>query len=75
MTFGNFAIKYNFDYSAVIKVSKSDPFWDTSTVVVGRNNSALCPVEALLKYLYYRGGRPGPPFHFSRWVSSHQGFY
>ena len=44
----------------LIKVSKSDPFWDTCTVVVGRNNSALCPVEALLKYLYYRGGRPGP---------------
>ena len=35
---------------------------NTCTVVVGRNNSALCPVEALLKYLYYRGGRPGPLF-------------
>ena len=33
----------------LIKVSKSDPFWDTCTVVVGRNNSALCPVEALRK--------------------------
>ena len=56
------------------KRSKSDPFRDTCTVVVGRNNSALCPVEALLKYLCYRGGRPGPLFHFSRWVSSHRGF-
>ena len=56
----------------LIKVSKSDPFRDICTVVVGRYNSALCPVEALLKYLYYRGGRPGPLF--SRWVFSHQGF-
>ena len=49
----------------LIKVSKSDPFRDTCTVVVGRNNSALCPVEALLKYLHFRGGRPGPLFIFS----------
>ena len=48
----------------LIKVSKSVPFWDTCTVVVGRNNSALCPVEALRKHLYYRGGRPGPLFIF-----------
>ena len=48
----------------LIKVSKSDPFRDTCTVVVGRNDSALCPVEALLKYLHFRGGRPGPLFIF-----------
>ena len=48
----------------LIKVSKSDPFRDTCPVVVGRNNSALCPVEALLKYLHFRGGSPGPPFIF-----------
>ena len=38
----------------LIKVSKSDPFRHTCIVVVGRNNSALCPVGELLKYLYYR---------------------
>ena len=59
----------------LIKVSKSDPFRDTCTVVVGRNDSTLCPVEALLKYLHFRGDRSsGAPFHVPRWVSSHQGF-
>ena len=50
----------------LIKVSKSDPFRDTCTVVVGRNDfmTALCPVEALLKYLHFKGGRPGPLFIF-----------
>ena len=53
-----------------IKVSKADPFRQSCTVIVGRNGSLLCPVEALLRYLHLRGSRPGPPLHFSEWDPS-----
>ena len=47
-----------------IKVAKSDPFRTSCVIVVGRNDSLLCPVEALLRYLHLRGSNPGPLFVF-----------
>ena len=41
-----------------IKVAKSDPFRTSCVIVVGRNDSLLCPVEALLRYLHLRGSNP-----------------
>ena len=45
-----------------IKVAKSDPFRTSCVIVVGRNDSLLCPVEALLRYFHLRGSNPGPLF-------------
>ena len=47
-----------------IKVAKSDPFRTSCLFVAGRNDSLLCPVEALLRYLHLRGSNPGPLFVF-----------
>ena len=47
-----------------INVAKSDPFRTSCVIVVGRNDSLLCSVEALLRYLHLRGSNPGPLFVF-----------
>ena len=47
-----------------IKVAKSDPFRTSCVIVVRRNDSLLCPVEALLRYLHLRVSNPGPLFVF-----------
>ena len=47
-----------------IKFAKSDPFRTSCMIVVGRNDSLLCPVEALLRYLHLRGNNPSPLFVF-----------
>ena len=51
-----------------IKVSTADPFRQSCTVIVGRNGSLLCPVEALLRYLHLRGSHPGPLFIFQNGI-------
>ena len=43
-----------------IKVSKAVPFRESSTVIIGRNDSPFCPVEALRKFWHFRGSRCGP---------------
>ena len=45
-----------------LKVSKCDQFGSGSDVVVGRTNSPLCPVSALLQYIEKRGDQPGAFF-------------
>ena len=45
-----------------IKVSKTDPFCQGTTVVLGRTRRDLCPVSALIGYLKIRGKSPGPLF-------------
>lgn len=45
-----------------LKVSKCDQFGAGSNIVVGRVDSPLCPVTAILKYIEIRGDRPGPFF-------------
>ena len=52
-----------------IKVSKTDPFIQSCTVIVGRNSSLLCPLEAFRRYLHLGGSRPGPLFIFQNRVS------
>ena len=47
-----------------IKVAKSDPFRTLCVIVVGRNDSLLCPVEALLRDLHLRSSNPNPLFVF-----------
>ena len=45
-----------------IKVTKSDPFRTSCVIVVGRNDSLLCPVEVLLRYFHLRGSNRVPLF-------------
>ena len=47
-----------------IKQSKTDPFRKGVTLYIGRTNSDICPVAALLSYLACRDSRPGPLFVF-----------
>ena len=51
-----------------LKVSKCDQMGAGSNIIVGRVDSPLCPVTAILKYIEIRGDRPGPFFM----DSSHQ---
>ena len=47
-----------------IKQSKTDPFRQGVTIYLGRTNSVVCPVAALLSYLVLRGKGEGPLFQF-----------
>ena len=47
-----------------IKQSKTDPFRKGVDLFVGKTNTDLCPVKALLKYLVVRGTQEGPLFSF-----------
>ena len=47
-----------------IKQSKTDPFRLGVTIFVGRTDTTLCPVAALLSYLALRGPGEGPLFRF-----------
>ena len=49
-----------------IKVSKTDPFRKGQTIVIGRANSILCPISAMVAYLESRPPfpNPGPLFTF-----------
>ena len=46
----------------LLKVSKCDQFGAGSNIIVGRVESPLCPVAAVLKYIEVRGNAPGPFF-------------
>ena len=50
--------------SVRIKQSKTDPFRQGITIVLGRTDSQLCPVAALLACLVLRGPGEGPLFHY-----------
>ena len=47
-----------------IKQSKTDPFRQGVTIFLGRTDTPLCPVAALLPYLALRGPGEGPLFRF-----------
>ena len=47
-----------------IKQSKTDPFRLGVTIHLGRTDSVLCPVAALMAYLVVRGKGKGPLFRF-----------
>jgi hypothetical protein len=42
--------------------SKTDPFHEGYTIVLGPSGGPICPVQALLRYLAIRGPSPGPLF-------------
>jgi len=46
----------------LIKASKTDPFRQGCTIVIGKGSSPLCAIEALTIYLPFRGNKPGPLF-------------
>ena len=50
--------------SVTIKQSKTDPFRRGVTIFLGRTDTQLCPVAALLAYLAIRGPGEGPLFYF-----------
>ena len=45
-----------------LRGSKTDPFGVGCTLIIGRTNSSICPVTALLAYLAIRPPSPGPLF-------------
>ena len=49
-----------------LKVSKTDPFRKGQTIVIGRANSNLCPISAMVAYLESRSPLPNsrPLFTF-----------
>ena len=47
-----------------LKASKTDPFRHGVSVYLGRTDSDLCPVAAVLGYIVSRGTAPGPFFIF-----------
>ena len=47
-----------------LKVSKTDPLREGQTIVIGRANSNLCPISAMVAYLESRIPFPGPLFTF-----------
>ena len=49
----------------VLKQSKTDPFRLGVPIFLGRSNSELCPVAAILGYLVVRGFDNGPLFQFA----------
>ena len=46
----------------IIKQSKTDPFRQGVSLFLGRTDSTICPVRAVLPYLVARGNHPGPLF-------------
>ena len=47
-----------------VKASKTDPFREGVDVYVGKTDSELCPVTAVLRFMVERGAGPGPFFRF-----------
>ena len=50
--------------SVRIKISKTDPFRSSQTIVIGRTDQKVCPVLAMTNYLSYRGTTLGPLFQY-----------
>lgn len=49
-----------------LKVSKTDPFRQGQTIFIGKTNSHICPVQAMLKFLNLRPANlRGPLFQYS----------
>jgi hypothetical protein len=47
-----------------IKQSKTDPFRKGLNIFIGKTNTDICPVSAILRYLLQRGKTQGPLFMF-----------
>ena len=55
-----------------LKVSKTDPFRKGQTIVIGRANSNLCPISAMVTYLE-SCSQPRALTYFSIWFLSYSG--
>ena len=67
LTFADISVDDQFNPRTVsirIKQSKTDSFRQGVTIYLGRTESALCPVAALLAYLALRGKGHGLLFRF-----------
>lgn len=51
--------------AVTIKASKTDPFRKGVQIFIGRTDSELCPIAAVLPYLAIRGTTAGPLFRFA----------
>lgn len=49
-------------YRLRLKTSKTDPFRQGCTILLGPSGRSICPVQALTRYLGIRGSSPGPLF-------------
>jgi hypothetical protein len=49
-------------YRLLLKSSKTDPFHQGCTILIGPSGHQICPVAALSRYLAIRGSFPGPLF-------------
>ena len=58
-----------------IKVSITDQDRRGTTIILGRTNADLCPVEALLDYLNLCGNHPGPLFQSPTGLAIHRRYY
>ena len=70
LSYGDVVLDSSLEPSALevkLKASKTDPFRQGVTVVVGRTNSSvgLCPVVANVAYMVARGATPGAYFTYS----------
>ena len=45
-----------------IKQSKTDPFREGIHIFLGKTDGAICPVQAVIKYIAVRSPNPGPLF-------------
>ena len=50
--------------SIQVKISKTDPFRIGHTLLLGKTNQSLCPVNAMKTYLGFRTNTPGPLFQY-----------
>ena len=49
-------------FRILIKSPKTDPFCQGCYIYIGAGKQVLCPVSALVQYLYLHGAAPGPLF-------------
>ena len=59
-----------------LKVSKTDPFRQGQTIVVGKTKSPMCPISAMVAYHYLLQApvfRLWTPFHLCIWWALNPG--
>ena len=53
------------DYMSIqVKISKTGPFRNGHTILIGKTNQPICPVKAMKMYLVTRTNTPGPLFQY-----------
>ena len=57
-----------------IKQSKTDPFREGINIFLGKTDGAICPVQAVIKYITVRSPNPGPLFVLSEGTPLTRGY-